>query len=135
MFVLDARIEKDSNLIFDLPLCQVRLQNDSRYPWLVLVPKVEGATEVHELTEEQQTKLMKESSLVANCLKKVTQCKKINVANLGNVVSQLHWHVVARFEEDKTWPGPIWGVGEVIPYEDKKRAELADSLIKLINEN
>ena len=135
MFVLDARIEKDSNLIFDLPLCQVRLQNDSRYPWLVLVPKVEGATEVHELTEEQQTKLMKESSLVANCLKKVTQCKKINVANLGNVVSQLHWHVVARFEEDKTWPGPIWGVGEVIPYEDKKRAELADSLIKLMNEN
>jgi len=135
MFVLDERIENDSTLIAELSLCQIRLQNDSRYPWLVLVPKINDVTEVHELSLEQQTLLMQESSLVAKCLQQVTHCKKINVANLGNVVSQLHWHVVARVEDDATWPGPIWGVGSAIPYEDKKRAELVDSFLSVLDEN
>lgn len=116
MFELDERIERDSIWIGDLELCQVRVQNDQRYPWLVLVPKVADATEVHELTAEQQLQLTQESAFIAETLKRVTQCKKINVANLGNVVAQLHWHVVARFEDDFTWPGPIWGVGEARAY-------------------
>ena len=116
MFELDPRIERDSILITELELCQVRLQNDARYPWLVLVPKVANKTEVHELTHEQQILLTKESSAAAAALKALTGCDKINVANLGNVVAQLHWHVVARFEQDDAWPGPIWGVGQSVPY-------------------
>ncbi|WP_299266111.1 HIT domain-containing protein [uncultured Psychrosphaera sp.] len=129
MFKLDPRIEKDSTFIKDLPLCQVRLQNDSRYPWLVLLPRENGLTEVYELSSDQQAQLMVESSLVSKALAKSTECKKINVANLGNVVSQLHWHVVARFENDLTWPAPIWGVGTSVPWQDQKRAEFIDSFL------
>jgi diadenosine tetraphosphate (Ap4A) HIT family hydrolase len=129
MFKLDPRIEKDSTFIKDLPLCQVRLQNDSRYPWLVLLPRENGLTEVYELSSDQQAQLMVESSLVSKALAKSTECEKINVANLGNVVSQLHWHVVARFENDLTWPAPIWGIGTSVPWQDQKRAEFIDSFL------
>ena len=128
MFVLDSRIEADSIFICDLELCQLRIQNDQRYPWLVLVPKLPSLTEVHELTVVQQQQLLAESSLAAKALKAVTNCKKINVANLGNVVSQLHWHVVARFEHDQTWPGPIWGVGSAEPYQEQQLAELVNAI-------
>jgi diadenosine tetraphosphate (Ap4A) HIT family hydrolase len=134
MFKLDPRIEKDSIFIKDLPLCQIRLQNDSRYPWLVLLPSKNDLTEVYELTEEDQELLIKESSLVSKALALTTNCKKVNVANLGNVVSQLHWHVVARFEQDLTWPGPIWGIGTSVPWDDQKRAEFIDSFIRNLAE-
>lgn len=123
MFELDPRIEADSTFICELALCQLRIQNDQRYPWLVLIPQIPDATEVHELNESQQRQLMSESSLVASALKAVTGCKKINVANLGNVVAQLHWHIVARFETDATWPGPIWGVGTAQAYEEQQMAD------------
>jgi len=128
MFVLDSRIEKDSVHIIDLELCQVRLQNDQRYPWLVLLPKVADLTEVHELSEQQQNQLMKESSRLAQVLKTVTGSKKINVANLGNVVAQLHWHIVARFESDDTWPGPIWGIGKAKPYSQAQMMEFIETI-------
>lgn len=134
MFKLDPRIEKDSIFIKDLPLCQIRLQNDSRYPWLVLLPSKNDLTEVYELTEQDQALLIKESSLVSKALALTTNCKKVNVANLGNVVSQLHWHVVARFEQDLTWPGPIWGIGTSVPWDDQKRAEFIDSFIRNLAE-
>ncbi|MUH73575.1 HIT domain-containing protein [Psychrosphaera haliotis] len=135
MFILDHRIERDSILIAELPLSQLRLQNDQRYPWLVLVPKVEGAKEVHELKVDEAQQLLKESNVVANALAIVTGCKKVNVANLGNVVEQLHWHVVARFENDLTWPGPIWGIGEAECWEQKKRLTFVESLLKEIQSN
>lgn len=134
MFKLDSRIEKDSTFIKDLTLCQLRLQNDSRYPWLVLLPRENDLTEVYELTEKEQVLLIKESSLVSKALAQTTNCKKINVANLGNVVAQLHWHVVARFENDLTWPGPVWGIGESIPWQDQKRAEFIDSFLQNLDE-
>lgn len=133
-FDLDPRFVKDSIHIADLSLCQLRLQNDRRYPWLVLIPKLNGLTEVHQLNSKDQHQLMAESSAVAQVLEQVTGCDKINVANLGNVVSQLHWHVVARFEQDEAWPGPIWGVGQSIPYPDKKRAELVDSILDALQQ-
>lgn len=128
MFKLDSRISKDSILVRENDFCQIRLQNDARYPWLVLVPKIADVTEVHELTELQQAKLISESSRAANVLSKITNCKKVNVANLGNVVAQLHWHIVARFEQDETWPGPIWGVGEAVPYEPSTLEKLLETL-------
>ena len=134
MFLLDPNIDRDSVLITTLGLSQLRLQNDLRSPWIILVPEINGITEVHELTVQQQNTLIAESSLVSNVLKNLSQCKKINVANLGNVVAQLHWHIVARSENDETWPGPIWGVGKSIPYPDKKRAEFIDSFLKVLNQ-
>ena len=134
MFKLDPRIENDSILITELSLCQVRLQNDSRYPWLVLVPMLGDVSEVHELIPEQQQRLMNESSKVASALSNLTKCKKVNVANIGNIVSQLHWHIIARFEDDETWPRPVWGVGKRIPYQDQKRAEFIDSFLKELNQ-
>lgn len=133
MFVLDPKIEADSVFICDLELCQLRVQNDQRYPWLVLVPKVADVTEVHQLSTEMQQQLMSESSKVAEILKANTGCIKINVANLGNVVSQLHWHIVARFENDLTWPGPIWGVGAPEPYQDNKLASLVEEIKTSLN--
>jgi diadenosine tetraphosphate (Ap4A) HIT family hydrolase len=129
LFKLDERIEATSDLIYELPLCQVRLSIDSRYFWLILVPKLDGETEVHELSEADQVRLIKESSKVATALNTVVNPEKINVANLGNVVAQLHWHVVARFKNDEAWPGPIWGVGNAKEWDTKKRAEFIDSFL------
>ncbi len=132
-FQLDSRIERDSTHIADLQLCQLRLQNDQRYPWLVLVPKRSNVTEVHDLVESDAQQLLLESNAVAKALKELTNCKKINVANLGNLCEQLHWHVVARNENDATWPGPIWGVGEAKAWDEKKRRQLVTSLLNEIN--
>ncbi|NVK24121.1 MAG: HIT domain-containing protein [Gammaproteobacteria bacterium] len=133
MFELAPEFIRDSVLVTKLKLCQVRLQNDQRFPWLVLIPEVNEVTEVHQLSQQQQNQLIQESCLVSSTLKALTQSTKINVANLGNVVAQLHWHVVARFEDDEAWPGPIWGVGSAVPYPDQKRAEFIDSFVKALN--
>lgn len=128
MFVLDPRIERDSIYVTDLSLCQIRLQNDSRFPWVILIPKVENVIEVHDLIQSDQAQLIKESSIVATIVKKLTNCKKVNVANLGNIVSQLHWHVVGRTETDAAWPGPIWGVGSANDYEFSARQKLVKNI-------
>lgn len=116
-FQLDERLARDSVHIGDLELCQLRLANDSRWPWLILVPRVADAIEIHELTEEFQAQLAVETTTAARLLKQTTGCTKINSGALGNVVRQLHVHVVARFEGDPGWPGPIWGHGKAEPYD------------------
>jgi diadenosine tetraphosphate (Ap4A) HIT family hydrolase len=125
-FDLDARLARDSDLVTVLGLCQLRILNDSRWPWLMLVPQRPEMSEIFELTPLDQTMLTFETNLVAEALKRVTGAKKINVGALGNVVSQLHVHVVARYEGDPNWPGPIWGHGSAVPYDEaQKRAFLA----------
>lgn len=133
MFSLNTRFEQDSILITTLDLCQVRLQNDSRYLWLVLIPEVADKEEVHELSTEQQHVLIEESSRVATVLQNFSKCDKVNIANLGNIVRQLHWHIVARFNTDEAWPGPIWGVGHAVPYPTEKANELVVSLSDLLS--
>ena len=124
-FVLDDRLERDSEFVTALGLCQLRLLKDSRWPWLMLVPQRAGKTEIFELTPLDQAMLTFEANLVAGALKQVTGAKKINVGALGNIVSQLHVHVVARHEGDPNWPGPIWGYGTAVPYDnDRKHAFL-----------
>ncbi|MCL5797074.1 MAG: HIT domain-containing protein [Gammaproteobacteria bacterium] len=103
-FNLDPRLEQDSIFITDLPLCQVRLENVRNFPWLILVPRVDNLTEVHQLSVEQQAQLMDESSRCAQALNQCFALDKINVGALGNVVSQLHWHVVGRRTDDDAWP-------------------------------
>jgi len=115
-FELDPRIERDSEPLIWLGLCELRLVDDCRWPWLMLVPQRPGAVEIHDLTPLDQTMLTFETNMVAQALKRVTSCRKINVGALGNVVPQLHVHVVARNEGDPGWPGPVWGHGVREPY-------------------
>lgn len=110
-FELDERLRSDSVPVMRLGLCDLRLMNDRRWPWLVLVPQRPEIEEIHDLTPLDQAMLTFESNLVAQALKRVTDCTKINTAALGNIVRQLHVHIVARSEGDPGWPGPVWGHG------------------------
>jgi diadenosine tetraphosphate (Ap4A) HIT family hydrolase len=129
-FELDARLARDSELITVLGLCQLRLLNDSRWPWVMLVPQRAGISEIFELTPLDQALLTFETNTVAAALKKVTGAKKINIGALGNVVSQLHMHVIARFEGDPNWPGPIWGFGQAVPYASSQKQDFVKALVE-----
>lgn len=115
-FELDRRLERDSEPLMWLGLCELRVMNDSRWPWLLLIPQRNDVIEFHELTPLDQTMLTFEIALVSDGLKKATGCRKVNVAWLGNVVPQLHVHVIARNEGDPAWPGPVWGHAGPEPY-------------------
>lgn len=127
-FTLDPRLQQDTLQIAEFALCKVLLMNDARYPWVILVPKVTGLTEIFQLDEAGQQQLMVESNFVAQKLKQVIQADKMNVAALGNVVSQLHIHHVARFIQDETWPAPVWGKGDAIAYTQTE----SDAVIELL---
>jgi diadenosine tetraphosphate (Ap4A) HIT family hydrolase len=117
-FTLDDRLAHDTFVIGDLPLCRVLLMNDARWPWLILVPKREGLVELIDLELMDQTQLMDEAGRASRFLKTHARADKINVGALGNVVRQLHLHVVARGVGDPAWPRPVWAHGAATPYED-----------------
>jgi diadenosine tetraphosphate (Ap4A) HIT family hydrolase len=127
-FRLDERLERDSLEVGALGLCQLRLMNDRRWPWLVLVPMRANAVEIHELAGSDQVTLAQETALAASVLKELTGCEKINSAALGNIVRQLHVHVVARRSGDPNWPGPVWGFGVRDPYVEEESALLIEKL-------
>ena len=115
-FALDERLQRDTLLVGDMPLCRVLVMNDARFPWLILVPRRERAVELTDLDSANRAALMEETGAAADWLKHETNADKINVGALGNIVRQLHVHVVARFVEDAAWPGPVWGQGVAQPY-------------------
>ncbi|PCI02749.1 MAG: HIT family protein [Hyphomicrobiales bacterium] len=123
-FQLDSRLTADTFLVGSFELCEVRLMDDIRWPWLVLVPKVANLAEIHDASSSQQEKIAFETALVAEALKKHTNCEKINSAAIGNIVRQLHIHVIARNEGDANWPGPVWGFGERQPYDGGTKEKL-----------
>ncbi|CAM3579374.1 HIT domain-containing protein [Parendozoicomonas haliclonae] len=127
-FQLDQRLAGDCIVIGDFPLSRMLLMNDSRYPWIILVPRVPGAEEVFQLTDSDQHQLLKESSYVAEKLKDVFSADKMNVAALGNIVRQLHMHIVVRRSGDDAWPGPVWGQGERVPYSAEQAAQVQQRL-------
>lgn len=127
-FVLDPRLAADTLPVGPLSLCDVRLMNDRRFPWLVLVPRLEGAVEAFDLTAEQRTHLWEETCAVATHLKAWSGVPKVNIGMLGNIVSQLHIHIVGRTPDDAAWPGPVWGAGTADPY---PTGVLADTLADL----
>lgn len=127
-FKLDPQLEQDTVLISDWHLCQVRLMNDSRYPWVILIPKVEGVSEIHELAEEQQQLLLGESMRLSKALDQLFSPHKLNIAALGNMVRQLHVHHIVRFENDPSFPKPVWGVGDAVPYETEALSETVNGL-------
>ena len=106
---LDPRLENDSFYVADLDLCQVRLHKNSAFPWVLLIPKQNNLSEIFDLSPQDQQQLMREIDRTARIVKTLFNADKINIATLGNVVSQLHVHVVARYQNDPLWPDPIWG--------------------------
>ena len=134
MFNLDPRLERDTRLIGEFELSRVLLMNDTRYPWVILVPKITGVTEVFQLEESQQHQLMLESNFVAKQLNDLVQADKINVAALGNVVSQLHIHHVARYKKDETWPAPVWGKGQAVSYDPGEQKAVVQSITSALSQ-
>ena len=114
MFILNSTIENDSLPLMETELCVIRLANDSRYPWVIVVPKVIDAVELHDLTETQFQDVMATIRSIGEAMKSGFDADKINTAAIGNMVSQLHIHIVARFRDDPNWPGPVWGAGAMV---------------------
>jgi diadenosine tetraphosphate (Ap4A) HIT family hydrolase len=110
-FALDPRLAQDSQLLAHGPLSQLRLVDDLRFPWLLLVPRLAGASEWLDLETAQQQLLLAELHQAAGVLRRWQPCEKLNVGALGNIVRQLHVHLVGRSEGDAAWPGPVWGAG------------------------
>lgn len=110
-FVLDPRLQADSAFVADGPLSQVRLMDDARFPWLLLVPRVAEASEWIDLDGGQQRLLLAEINQLSQLLRQEPGVHKLNIGALGNVVRQLHVHVLGRHPDDAAWPGPVWGSG------------------------
>lgn len=119
-FILHERLKNDTVEVLDLKLCRVLLMNDSSFPWLILVPMREGAREVHELSKEDRITLIEEAAAAARAISAAFSPDKINIGALGNLVPQLHVHVVGRTRTDRAWPGPVWGSGPAVPYMDEQ---------------
>ena len=132
-FALDDRLARDSRSLIRIGLCELRLQNDRRWPWLVLVPQRPDVAEVFELTPLDQAMLTFEMNTVAVALKAATGADKINVAALGNIVRQLHVHIIARNEGDAAWPGPVWGYGRAEPYADDEMEALVNRILEKLS--
>ena len=124
----DPRLSTDSTFLATLALSDLRLMNDSRFPWVILVPRIE-ATEIIDLSAPDRTRLLDEIVTVSTALRDVTRCYKLNVAALGNLVRQLHVHIIARFTSDAAWPKPVWGIGEAVAYKAAERDRLADQIL------
>lgn len=121
-FTLDPRLEADTLPVGELPFSRLLLMNDARWPWLILVPRIAGARELIDLDAADRTALMDEIARVARALEALHRPDKLNVAALGNVVAQLHVHVIARHATDAAWPQPVWGHGERVAYSDLEAA-------------
>lgn len=128
MFTLDQRLQQDTVLLGDFPLCRLLLMNDANYPWFILVPRRDEVSELFQLDAQEQQQLWRESTELAEVLKDTFKADKMNVATLGNVVSQLHMHVIVRRKGDPAWPAPVWGKHPAKAYSDEQVAALRDKL-------
>jgi diadenosine tetraphosphate (Ap4A) HIT family hydrolase len=127
-WTLHPQLESDTGPVGDLPLSRLLLANDANYPWLLLVPRCAGASEIIDLADAEQIALAAEIARVCRALKAVAPCDKLNVAALGNVVPQLHVHVIARRRDDPAWPRPAWGAAPARDYDPAARERLVAAL-------
>jgi diadenosine tetraphosphate (Ap4A) HIT family hydrolase len=132
-FSLHPQLENDTIFITSLELSEVLLMNDSRYPWLILVPRIENAVDITDLSFENRQIFLEEINLISKTIKNHYQPDRLNIAMLGNIVPQLHCHIIARFETDFAWSKPIWGIGEAIAYDETKRKEIISNLHRILS--
>ena len=130
MFTLNQKLKEDTVEIVQLQLSLVLLMKDSSFPWLILVPVRESIREIHELTEKDRSILTEEISLSSQVIKRLYSPDKINVGALGNIIPQLHIHVIGRFKTDRAWPGPVWGTGTAKSYSEDEFKDICAKLRK-----
>ncbi|GAB2999640.1 HIT family protein [Arenimonas maotaiensis] len=134
-FRLDGRLEADTHFLLDAPLCRIGLMDDARFPWLILVPRVPNVREWPDLGTEHQLQLQAEINAAARALQSVfPHGQKLNIAALGNVVPQLHIHVILRHDGDAAWPAPVWNSGQRQPYGEAEAGRIISLLITSISE-
>jgi diadenosine tetraphosphate (Ap4A) HIT family hydrolase len=129
---LHPQLEQDTDAVGDLPLSRLLVNNDANFPWLLLVPRRPGACEIIDLDEKGQWQLMIEIARISRALKDITACHKLNVAAIGNVVPQLHVHIVARRRDDPAWPKPVWGAVPARAYDLAERERFIAALRRKI---
>lgn len=127
-FTLDPTLSRDTIEILNLELCYLGLMNDKRYPWLILVPMRAEMVELIDLQQEDQQQLLTEINQVSHLLQSMFSPHKLNIATLGNMVCQLHIHIIARDQTDPAWPGPIWGIGTAQPYNKDEAHSIIERL-------
>ncbi len=135
MFSLHPTLEQDCIVLGSFNLSLLLLMNDSRYPWLILVPQKNHIQEIHQLSEPDQIQLIKESSCISHTLQQVTEADKLNIGALGNLVPQLHLHHIARFKHDACWPKPVWGQAPAIPYSPESLGHFKQALLTGLKSN
>ena len=131
-FALHSHLANDTIDVGDLPLCRVLVIKDANYPWLLLVPRRPDVVEIIDLDEVEQAQLMTEINRVSRALKAITRCDKLNIAALGNVVPQLHVHVIARRTSDPAWPRPVWGAVPPLAHDAEELRSFIQALRKTI---
>ena len=134
MFELNEKLKQDTVVLGQLDLSLLLLMNDETYPWLILVPKRSSVTEIYHLSAQEQTTLLSEMTLVSEKLADAFAADSMNVAALGNVVPQLHVHIVVRKKTDKTWPAPVWGLSEPVPYGANDLDEMVKKIHMLLSD-
>lgn len=130
-FHLHPRLEGDTHPVIDLPLCRLRLMDDARFPWLILVPRRPNIREVFELSPGDQAQLWHEATWLGRKLKQAVSGDKLNLATLGNQVAQLHLHVIVRSQRDAAWPAPVWGFGDPESYDSKRLTNILERVRQL----
>lgn len=128
MFALDSRLEQDTFALGDFPLCRLLLSKDANYPWFILVPRRPDISEVFQLDDNDRSQLWKETQFLSETLKHCFSADKMNIAALGNVVSQLHMHVIVRRRDDAAWPAPVWGNKPATEYLPEQLSQIRQRL-------
>ncbi|MAJ42860.1 MAG: HIT family protein [Litorivicinaceae bacterium] len=118
-FVIDSQLKQTSYPLTSLDVCDLRLVDDQRWPWLLIIPRVPHAVELIDITPDLRAQVWLEIDHVGRVMRDQFSPHKLNIAALGNQVRQLHVHCIARFPEDEAWPNPVWGVGDSVPYDSE----------------
>ena len=131
---LHPQLADDTHPVASWPLSELRLMDDANHPWLILVPRVVEAVELIDLSPQQQAELLREVGVASRLLQSVFKPHKLNIAALGNLVPQLHVHVIARYREDIAWPRPVWGMAAAKPYPEEVLVRRIESLRQALAE-
>jgi len=132
-FILDNRLKADTLFVGDLPLSRVLLMNNAYFPWVILVPRIEGISELFQLTEEDLLNFHNESNYFLEAMSNAYNADKMNIASLGNIVSQLHTHVIVRYKNDEAWPSPVWSFQKTQKYQSDSAKIEIDKLTDLVD--
>ena len=119
-FILNTRLAHDSFFVTSLELCQIRLINSQDFVWFILVPQINNIIHITDLSLPNQYILMHEINQTAHILQKIFNPTRLNIAALGNIVEQMHWHIIVRYDTDKAWPNPVWGFKSSLHVSNKK---------------